>query len=220
MSKRLPALLLGAIVAMGVAARSATAESIAIDIETPLEPAAAVGLLITPTKVTEKPGAQSERRGRHIVVSFPVGSSEVNDDTVATAFVLAEDGQMIFGPVKPLRADVPRESLAALPTCPGEKTVLPALDSQFGLLQSLVDVRAQRRENLLSQVRSIMTPEFRERVARLEQGFGLAGPTPLSADTHPLEIIDRVNRLLSAIRRYREARARQPAAEGNSAAAE
>lgn len=218
MNKTLP-LLVFAFLAAAQPSR-ADDQRISVDVKAPFEPASAVGLIINETTTVQKVDAVISRsKDNGIVVSFPFRDSEIKDGAAATAMVIAEDGTMAFGEMKLIDSPESRRSLSEIPECPAEKIVTSGLEGQLGLLQSLLDVRTARRTNAQRQLQEFLTPEMIAKLSRLEKGFGLVNPTPLSARMSPLELNDRIIRITAALKDFRAAkqRAEEKAAAGAAA---
>ncbi|MFM1848309.1 MAG: hypothetical protein RL417_1783, partial [Pseudomonadota bacterium] len=64
-----------------------------------------------------------------------------------------------------------------------------------------------------------LNPEFRIQLAKLEKGFGYVRTTSISADLPPLELHERLTRIIAALNEYRGAKKRAEAAESESAEA-
>jgi hypothetical protein len=129
-----------------------------------------------------------------IVVTFPVSSS----DHLASA-IAVEGGQDIrFGPF----TYPTLHSSFAKTTCKDDDLTYERLLGQQGALENLVNVRIQRRQLLLSKIALLLENAPRERLMRLENGFGLPSVLPLSETLPADELFSRLLRLLSSIRSY------------------
>lgn len=62
-------------------------------------------------------------------------------------------------------------------------------------LQTLIDVRTTKQEELQKQLRELLTPETIEKLNSLEQKLGLSYPTPIRVTTAPDELTKRVGTL-------------------------
>jgi hypothetical protein len=196
-------------------------ETVSVEVDAPFEPVSAVGLIINGTTTTQKIEATFKRgRGERLTVSFPVREAETKEGAMATALVIAEDGVMAFGEMKPIGTPDQRAVASDIPDCPPEKLVTTGLEGQLGLLESLLEVRTARRANSQQRLREILTPELVAKLAKLEKGFGLARPSALSANLPPLEVHERSVRISAALKGFREAKRRaEQASEANTAAA-
>jgi len=212
--------LLTQLVAASFSAALASADSISIEVDAPFEPVSAVGLIVTETATIQRTEATFSRgKDDRIVVSFPFRDSEAKNGATATALIIAEDGTMAFGEMKPFESPEQRMVPSELPDCPAEKIKTVGLESQLGLLQKLLDVRTARRASMQDQIKEILTPEFRSKLAKLEKGFGLSRSSPLSLDLPPLELSDRLNRIIAALNDFRGAKKRAEEAESAQAEA-
>lgn len=204
---------------LAISAVAAAAESISVEVEAPFEPISAVGLIITETTTIQRTEATFSRGKDHrIVVSFPFRESETKNGAAATALVIGEDGTMVFGEMKPIESPEQRMVASDLPDCSPEKINSAGLESQLGLLQKLLDVRTARRATIQQQVQGILTPEFRTKLAKLETGFGLTRSSALSPELAPLELNDRLNRIIAALNDYRGAKRRVETVESETQA--
>jgi len=196
-------------------------ETVAVEVDAPFEPVSAVGLIMNGTTTTQKIDATFKRgRGDRLTVSFPVREAETRDGAMATALVIAEDGVMAFGEMKPIGTPDQRAVANDIPDCPPEKVVTVGLEGQLGLLESLLEVRSARRANSQQRLRELMTPELVAKLAKLEKGFGLSRSTPLAPDLPPLEVHERAVRIIAALKGFREAKRRAEQAAEASAATE
>ena len=202
-----------ALCALTLSAPLAAEDRIEIDVHTALNPAKAIGLVISEHGTEQRTGADiSWRRVNSdtIIVSVPLGQSDRAAGTVISALVMDEHGGTAFGNNK--AADVPElsGSIYSLPNCPGPK-ISPAIETQGSLLQSLLEVRSARRTKLQGQLNSVLQGELSGRLTKLERGFGMNHCEALSGDLPPLELEDRLARLVQTITNYRAHRG-QPGA--------
>lgn len=200
-------------------APTAKADSISVSVDAPFEPVSAVGIIVNETTTIQKTEATFTRgRDDQVVVTFPYRDSEIGSGAAVTAMIIAEDGTMAFGEMRPLESQEHRVATGELPDCPAEKIATAGLESQMGLLQKLLDVRTARRANVQQQLKEILDPEFRTKLAKLEKGFGLSRSTSISATLSPLELHERLTRIIAALNDYRGAKKR--ADDAQNAAAE
>ncbi|MFM1847664.1 MAG: hypothetical protein RL417_1138, partial [Pseudomonadota bacterium] len=142
-------------------AAGADSDQIAVSVEAAFEPVSAVGLIINESTTLQKTNATFKRgKGNEVIVSFPFRSSETENGAMATAMVVAEDGMMAFGEMKPIASPEQRSLATEIPDCPPEKIKTVGMESQLGLLQKLLDVRAARRANVQMQLKELLNPEF------------------------------------------------------------
>lgn len=193
---------------VGAPARSnAQAErQMEVQINTPIEPVTATGLLLSSSRVIQKTGATVERSAHGLLVRFPIDPSELDGDTMASAVVLAEDGQTAFGDMRPATIPTARASFLSSPECPYEQVADVSTRSDLALFESLADIRSQRRAVQVQKVSVLLGGDFLERLRTLERGFGFSYPRPLSAELPPVELVDRLNRLKIAIQSYKRNR--------------
>ncbi len=183
-------------------ASTAAAEprTVTFDVETPLEVITGVGLLLTPGKVIQKEGIEILKGEKGTVrARFSYDSVEVTDDTLASVMLFTSEGDVAVGTMKRVSSPL----LSEIPVCPPVKSVAATAANQLGLFQSLVSVRSARRENAAARVREFMKPDFIVTLEKLEKGFGFTYSKELSPDLGPLELIDRLSRIVNAIKNYR-----------------
>ncbi len=177
-----------------------------VQINTPIEATSATGLLLSSSRVIQKAGASVERTAHGLLVRFPIDPSELDGDTMASAVVLAEDGQTAFGDMRPATIPAARASFLSSPECPYETVADVSTRSDLALFESLADIRSQRRAVQVQKVSVLLGGDFLERLRTLERGFGFSYPRPLSAELPPVELVDRLNRLKVAIQSYKRNR--------------
>lgn len=186
-------------------------KEVIIRIDSDIEPVRAVGLVLTSDGTTEKSDAKFARsQSGNLEVTFSYTSEEAGSDALATAMVQSSDGSVAFGHVRKLSAI---NGSRDLPVCKGEKLAIAPNPSQIGLLQSLVDVRSARRELVQAKVSNLMKDDFLEMLKKLESGFGLTYAKELSPSLPPVELIDRLTRILNAVKNYRMSKANRSAPE-------
>ena len=182
--------------------------SISVLVDTDLEPTEASVLLLSAQCTIQKP---TKLIGRNqlgqIQVTFSYDSKEVRPDTVASAIVRTAAGDVAFGFVKSLSEQT--LDTVSLPTCDASEGESPALESQVGLIRSLVQVRTARREIVQKKLAAVMAEDFLETMKKLERGFGLVYSSELSSELPPSELVDRLSRLLNAVTNYRNRRVQQ-----------
>ena len=189
---------------------SAAEQLMEVQVNTPIEPTSATGLLISSTRVIQKANATLQRTTHGLVVRFPIEPSELDGDTMASAVVLAEDGQTAFGDMRPATIPAARSSYLSSPDCPAEQVRDVSTQSDLALFESLAEIRSQRRAVQVQKVSLMLGGEFLDRLRALERGFGLTYPRPLSAELPPVELIDRLRRLQVAIQSYKRAKPAAP----------
>jgi hypothetical protein len=169
------------------------------EVSVPLKPAfeisEAIGLLISRDGTVQKmkPKISKDPSGASTIVSFPVTDDEMKEGLTASALILSKEGQYQYGPV----IDVAKRVPALLPACPIEQLgeIRPA---QLGYVKALITTRQRQREIASEKVRQLFTEEFLIRLVKLERAFGLYPGTPPSATDNPVELIDRLSRIVAA----------------------
>lgn len=173
------------------------------------EPVSAVGILVS-RKGSEQVLKTSTSRDAHgnLVVSFPYPKSLVKSGGTATAMVVDQQGQYAFGEVVPLRPNGASALISALPGCPKKDHNL-GMTAQYALLESLVEIRGQRRKLLQNKIGELLSAGLAERLHRIEAGFGLQQAEAINQDMNPAELIDRLSRVLHSVQSYQVNREQQ-----------
>lgn len=195
--------ILSALVALFSApcmAASAEPQTITFTVETNIEPITGIGLLMKQNGVVQKPGVQFSKLDKGIwKASFTAEPAELEQYTLASVMLLSSEGDIASSNVRSLKAI----TAPAIPKCSPQQAVVVSADTQISVLQSLVSVRSARRDNSQARVAEMLKGEFLETLKKLEKGFGLSRGTELSASLPPTELVDRLSRVLNAIRNYR-----------------
>ncbi len=190
-----------------VSASTSLAQSvIQLDIEAPFEPVAGVGLIISTDGTTSARQASSiKSRGENqYILEFPFERRELREDFMISGLLKSSDGQIALADVKPAMIEI-SQSLYSLPDCPVTETKLPpGISSQIALLESLVEIRTDRREKFFkSSIKEVLNEDFAQQLNDLEKAFGLKSHKAISAELHPVEMTDRLSRIKAAIEQYR-----------------
>lgn len=185
-------------------------QRITFEVKSSIEPSTAVGLIMNSDGIVQKPGAEITKESPGVLkVSFLIDSGDIKPNTFASAIVYSSEGDMALSSVRALQAN----AILEVPVCPPEPVVVQNVSNQIGLLQSLVSVRGARRENAKARVKELLSGDLLETIKKLEKGFGISFNSEISSDIHPLELIDRLTRVLHAIKNYR---AGKPAATSDN----
>lgn len=184
------------------------ADYVEVDVNTTINPSSALGLIISETGTAQRGGEDISWQRitpGNLIVKVPVTSSERAKGAIVTAMVMDAEGAVAFGSNKSTQTQELSSTVFSLPSCPRRKA--PAnIDSQGALVQSLMDVRAARRGNLQRRAATALQGELLNKLVRLERGFGLSQAEPLDGSLHPIELEDRLGRLLQAVTNYRSKR--------------
>lgn len=197
------------ICSLTVARPVAAQDLIEIDVHTGINPTQAIGLVISERGTEQRTGSDISWRRVNpdtVVVSVPVERGDRASGTVVSALVMDEAGEVAFGNNKAADIVELSSSIFSLPNCPGPK-ISPAVESQGSLLQSLLEVRIARRGKLQNQLNASLQGELLARLTKLERGFGFIHGEALSGNLPPLELEDRLARLVQAVSNYRARRA-------------
>ena len=169
-----------------------------IQVDAMFEPTAAVGIILTKSGISERPANSFKRTAHGVQVELSVAESELVDDSTITAMVSGASGERAYGEMRPLVAYSPPENIA---TCP-DKPARESLDA--GSLEQLIDLRGRRRDIAKQQIAAVLGSEgLADKLANVEQLFGLNSARPLSADLDPLELLERLARINAAVESYR-----------------
>src|SRR4051812_29789767 len=105
---------------------SAAAEQIEINVHTKATPKSALGIFFSAGKVVQQPNTSFERLDDDtVVVRMPYDSSQLpSASPFASAYVLTEDGDVVFGDVRLVSAADPSESFLRIPSCPPDGSKL------------------------------------------------------------------------------------------------
>lgn len=171
-----------------------------VEVVVPKHPQAdtAVGLLISPEGTTEVYNVQTRPKGAsEVQITIPTGQSARGSHRYATGMLLSPDGEASFSAVT--RIGAPANSL---PICQESLPSSSELVTQSGVLQSLADLRSARVNVMLDKFRLRLSQFDQERLAKLEKGFGLEEPPALDKVENPFKLVERLSRLLVAIKTY------------------
>ncbi len=182
------------------------------------EPKEAVGLLLSSHGVAEKPALKLDKiRDGLFLVSFGYLKGEVRKDTFASAMVLSVLGETAFGDIRSLSGITKTDSFHSLPQCPPDKSLQSVDPARFGAYERLMSMRLERREIYRKEITEIMRGSFLENIRKLEKGFGLSRGRQLSAELTPVELIDRLSRLVPAIHDLTEREKKDDSKQGDDA---
>lgn len=175
-------------------------QTLTFTVETAIEPITGVGLLMKQNGVVQKPGVQFSRVDKGVwKASFSAEAAELEQYAFASVMLLSSEGDIASSSVRSLKA----VTGPGIPKCPPHQAVVLTADTQIGVLQSLVSVREARRDNARARVNEMMKDDFLETLKKLEKGFGLSRASELNPSLPPVELVDRLSRILNAIRNYR-----------------
>lgn len=171
---------------------------IRVEVESSFDPKSAIGIVIQDGSSLQRAPQEIERVGAgKYAVSFTVPSANVSSESLATAMLISDSGQIVFGPVTPAIPTVPL--LKKLELCPAEKIDLRKMQAQLGEIQPLVQLRAEQRELFKRMVGEKLQGAFLTQLQDLERGFGLENGVPLTADLPPYTLVKRLGALKIAI---------------------
>lgn len=193
-------ILLAAFVVFVSPFASAEAITVSFSIETSIEPITGVGLIMKQSGVTQKPGVQFSKAEKGTwKASFTIDSSEVDENAFASVILISSEGDLAASNVRSLTS----AATPPIPQCPPQQSIALTADTQIGVLQSLVSIRTARRDNAQARVEEVLKGDFLAMLKKLEAGFGLSRTKELSPDLPPVELIDRLARILNSVKNYR-----------------
>jgi|GEM_PF-2294934 len=206
-----------------VAAQSSTTAKpnqdhlVEIEVETTFEPSSAIGLVMNNQTSLQKQNLEFRKaasfgaQSANYIVSVPVTGLELDQNTTVTAILRGGEGELAYGTVKSVLAPDTFKSALDLPQCKAgtslmEPSINPAMleSGKMALLESLVKLRQKRRDTQSAQLAAALDSGLLERTAKLERGFGLTYAYPLTADTPPALIAQRMQRLLAVLSTYEQ----------------
>ena len=178
----------------------AEGKQLTFDIETSITPLSGMGLIMDSTGTHTFTDIElSTPKTNTVRAKFTVPDGSAGKDALASVVVFASDGATAFSTVRSLQSI----TLPKLPECPKKEAVMLTDQNQVGVLQSLVTIRSDRRDTARAKVLQQLNPDYLERLKKLEKGFGLPSEPALSGDLPPVVLVDRLNRILNAVRNYR-----------------
>lgn len=177
--------------------------SLEVDVDSLVNPASAVGLVISSEGTIQRPSTKIEKTARDsIVVTFEIPQSQLRPDSVASALVVSEKGEVVFGNVKPILSPETDQALGNLPLCPGDSIPVASLAGQYSVLEKIYAIRMKRRDQARATIEKTLSEDLLVRLQKLERGFGLAREKELNPQLSALELVDRLSRLRDALRNW------------------
>jgi len=201
---RVASFLLVLLCALLVLMEDAWAQNIVdVDVKANFSPVAAVGIIMVGGDTRQETMVKFEQVNEgNVVVSFPYSRSDLDKHATVSAIVVSEEGELAFGSVKPVRYDV--GSIHSIPQCEEESVISTVgLESQVALLESLLQIRSERRSTYQANLNRELSGDFLNRLMELESGLGLQAYPALSPDTDPVELTDRLSRLKNSIQQFK-----------------
>ncbi len=179
---------------------------IEVTVDSAVEPTSAIGLILSQNETIQVPVKEMTlTTDNKMIISIPYNENDTPRDAMATAMLMSKDGELVFANVRRIFAPEPKDSYLDIPKCAPEKVTEAALEGQTGLVESLVQIRADRRRVAQLAVANEMKGDFLARIQKLESAFGLSNPQPLSPDLPPVVLIDRLSRIIEGIKSFQTA---------------
>lgn len=208
---RLVAIIVASLLAgASICAKAQTDDSapseLAVTVSAPFEPVDAVGIVLSSSGAEERPVLEFKYLGSgSSVVRFPLKSGDAAQGTFASAMIVSTRGEVAFGDITPVRGQG-THSVFSLPECPEEKIPSSLTKEKFGVYEPLVEYRTSRRDLAKVEITRLMDEDTLIRLRKLEDGFGLSRGMPLIPEMPPVELVDRLERLLWAVKTYTASR--------------
>jgi hypothetical protein len=173
---------------------------ISFQVATSIAPLSGLGLVMNAqdTKTFSTVDIKPVKDGVYLA-KFKIPESLISKETLASVVIFSSDGQMAFSTVQQLQSAL----FNLPPKCSKKDTVVLSSQNQVGVLQSLVTIRGARRDTAKAKVDQQLNSNYIERLKKLEKGFGLPANPELSAEIPPADLIERLSRILNAVRNYR-----------------
>jgi hypothetical protein len=181
--------------------------TIEINVPGNFRPVGSQGILMVKDSIISKPVIKVENlANQNMLVSIPYSPEEIEEGGLATAMLFGPAGEIAFGDVKMITDSASTKSFYSLQTCNTAPQVPSSLNQQVGLLESLVAIRAARREAHQLRLKQVLNSAFVEKLKRLEKGFGLHYGESISENSNSFVLLDRLSRLSNAIKNYQSAK--------------
>lgn len=155
------------------------------------------GIVISKEGKVTKIDATGERIGEDLTkVSFTVPDTLVTHVGFFSGEIVTSEGKFFSSVLKSNNV----ADAFILPTCENHPSLIPTM-SQLGYVKALIDTRRKQRELGFEKIQSLLKPELISKLTVLETAAGLYPGKDMSPNDHPLELIDRLSRLLAVIER-------------------
>ena len=173
-----------------------------IMIRSAIQPAQAVGLILSPSGSRQAPDAEILKASPgEIAVAVPYDDAKLEPGTLVTAVAAAEDGAYALGAVKSLPPPG-QPALGEVPPCE-EAPAGPELASALTAIQKLEKVRRTMRDTVRQRLQTVLNEDLAKKLAKLEKGFGLEQAAALSDEEDPFRLVDRLAAILNALKTYK-----------------
>ncbi len=175
---------------------ASVAETVSIPLRDGYVPVSGYGLVITD-------------EGIKLTSSSPVSIDSANNAVLSLN--LPEGSKNFAGIISDVNQNVVSSPLkstgkAVLPLCKVQIDQSSAAGNQTALLQSLIQIRVEKRDLLKKRVLETLDPSLLEKLNKLEEAFGLAPDTPLTAELDPYTLSERLSLLAVVLGNLEEQR--------------
>lgn len=160
-------------------------ESISLPLQPGFTPISGYGIAISQDNISITPSTPvsvDDSRIARLAFNLPQG-------TIRYAGVLKDsDNNSVASPLK-------NTSLPILPICKEHIDQKGAAGNQTSLLQSLIQIRVEKRALMKKRVNDALDSTLLEKLNKLEDAFGLSPDVPLSTDIDPYTLSERLSLL-------------------------
>jgi hypothetical protein len=179
---------------------SAEPRELTFELTVPFSPLSGLGVImdVASTKTISNVSIKPVRDGVY-QAKFTVPEDGVSKEALASVALFSSDGQMTFSTVQLIQSTL----FQMPPFCGKKDPVQLSTQNQIGVLQSLVSIRSARRDTAKAKIAQQLNSNYIQRLNKLERGFGLPIAPDLSAEMAPADLIERLSRIVNAVRNYR-----------------
>jgi hypothetical protein len=179
---------------------SAEPRELTFELTVPFSPLSGLGVImdVASTKTISNVSIKPVRDGVY-QAKFTIPEDGVSKEALASVALFSSDGQMTFSTVQQIQSTL----FQMPPVCSKKDPVQLNTQNQIGVLQSLVSIRSARRDTAKAKITQQLNSNYVQRLNKLERGFGLPLLPDLSAEMAPADLIERLSRILNAVRNYR-----------------
>jgi hypothetical protein len=175
-------------------------KTLRIPLNTKTEPKSVAVLFLSLDKAVQRQPSKVERINPDtIVASVTFTENEFSKDALVSAIAVSDKGEIVSSELHPLLAPDGPDAEASTPKCPPERFNEAAIQAQTSLIESIIETRLERRRLAQLRVAQVMNDEFVGKLRKMEGRFGLLYQKELSPDLPPVELIDRLSRILAVI---------------------
>lgn len=186
------------ILVVGSAAEDKVQKNIELTIENEKELTNVAGLVFDLGKAQQIGATTVAQTDKSTIVSISLAADTQQQFALATG--RTADGQLLYSTIQEVNSISSSPGAYKLAAC-RDDAVDPNMQNQLSLIMNLLQVRSKLRNNFDARLKEQLQGELLEKLVRYETGFGLERTTPLSADLPPVELVDRLDRILHTLRK-------------------